>query len=558
MGIVVSTLIFLLSHEETRDPSLRAAVVFWDTQTGIIVKTLDGIHGKTFVRIEYSGDGGTINAIQDNQTFHTYHGQNYGKLCSGLLLPPRRLPGALWAERESVRFSTSHKSGRYLVIEVHEIQPTSIPPLRKLESLPVPFRQGKLYFSPACFCASIVAENEVIILDVRSSKVLFEKKTAQPSYKKFQGRFSPDGRFFICEALTQDICMWENESTRFVPKASLRPRSALRSFKFSPNATSILCWNEETIQLLDPDIRFTPPTPHDSALHHQHGDHIVARSTTNTYIAIARRGQSSVILFDSCSLDTPRRFINAGMEIQDVKIVGETVFVADTYRLASWSLGAGVVARGETIEFGTDTEDVDHLALSMDCSRVFFVANEPETEGPPYHLSVQDSRTGATLAKSRIGFDVGGIGFFPDGHRAWLIEKNQDADQGVESDSYGKWVWGIARGEDSVETEPERVDEWPAGCPWISPGGYCIVDGGRWVMDSGRKLHLLWLPPDWRTERERDTVWDGDFLTLLGDRLEPVIIEFFSQPYPLDSSVRFSDDLDSYSPSDADPPTTFI
>ena len=131
--------------------------------------------------------------------------------------------------------------------------------------------------------------------------------------------------------------------------------------------------------------------------------------------------------------------------------------------------------------FGTDADDVEHLALSMDCSRVFLASTRSETQGPPHHLSVRDTRTGRILAESRIEFDVESIRFFPDRHRVWLIEKQRDVDEDVESDSYGKWVWEIARGDDSAETKPERVDGWPMGCPWISPGEYYIGNGGRWV-----------------------------------------------------------------------------
>jgi len=121
-------------------------------------------------------------------------------------------------------------TGQQLVIEVYEIQPTSesTPPLTKPESLPVPFRQRNLSFSPACFDASFDAEAEVII-----------------------------------------------------------PR--------------------------------------------QHGNHVVAHSTSGTHTAIAWRGRA---LFGSRSPDTPRQFIDAGMKIQDVGIVGGTTFVVDMHRLA--------------------------------------------------------------------------------------------------------------------------------------------------------------------------------------------------------------------------------
>ena len=496
--------------------------------------------------MEYSGDGGTITAIQENHIFHTYDGQDYEKLCSGTLLPSKHSPCALWAEGESTRFSTSFKTGQQLVIDIREIQPTSDPPLTKLESLPVQFRQGKLFFSPASFHASFITETEVVIIDVRSSEVLSQVKTPQPSYKP-QGRFSPDGRFFVCETLTQEIRVWENTPTGYVSRDPLIPRSMFRNFKFSPNAASVLCWNQETIQLLDPDIRVTPPAPHESTPHRQHGDHIVAHSTSGIHTAITRRGQSIVKLFDSHLPDAPRQSIDTGMEIQDIKFLGEIVFVADTCRLKNWRLEAGVATIGETTVFGTDEDDVHHLALSKDCSRVLLVTSGPETQDPFYHLSVRSTRTGSILAESKIEFYVDGIGFFPDGHRVWLIEEHQDVVQDAESYSYSNWMLEIPKGEGSSKTEPRKVEEWPEGCPWISPSGYCIGGGGRWVMDSGSKLRLLWLPPAWRAGQESDIVLDGKFLTLLGNRPEPVVIEVSSQSLPLYSSVRLSDTQDPHS-----------
>ena len=509
--------------------------------------------------MDYSRDGRTITAIQVNQVFRTYDVRDYRQLCSDALLPPKHAVGALWAEGGSIRYSTRLKTGRQLGIHVHEIRPTSTSPVTELESLRIPFRRGKLFFSPACFHASFVTDTEVIILNVRSpAPVLFETKMAQPQFK-LQGRFSPDGRFFACEALTQDICIWENASTRYMPRDPIKPRSKFQNFQFSPNASWILCWDQEIIQLLDPDIRITPPVLRNSVPQPQRRDHMVTHSTSGTHAAIAWRGQSAVIVFDLHSPDTPRPFgIATGMEVQDVKIVGETIFVADTRGLTSWRLEAGVATKGKTTGFGASADVVHRLALSKDCSWVLFVTSRPETQGPSHHLSVRDTRTRNILAESRIDFDVDDIGFFPDGHRVWFVEKHRDVDEDVESYSYGNWVWEIPKGEGSAETKPERTDEWPADCPWTSPPEYYIGDGGRWVMDSGSKLHLLWLPPTWRRGKEWDRRWDGNFLTLLGDRPEPVIIKLSPPSLPLDSSVRLSDTSDPYSPpSDTDDSTRF-
>ena len=58
-------------------------------------------------------------------------------------------------------------------------------------------------------------------------------------------------------------------------------------------------------------------------------------------------------------------------------------------------------------------------------------------------------------------------------------------------------------------------------------GGYLIGNQpGEWIADlAGNKL--LWLPPNWRSNRPGDVRWNGDSLALVGgDRSEPAIIRF--------------------------------
>jgi len=519
---------------QSSNSPLRTKIIVWDTRTGIVVKNLYMFQGEPFVRIEYSGDGGAIIAIQENQAFSIYDGRNYERLSSGSLRPSHRhFPGTLWVRGESIRFSTGLTTGQQLTINIHEVLPTSIPPVVDVESLPVLFRHGKLFFSPARFHASFVTETEVIIIDARNSEVLFQTKAPKPLYKP-QGCFSPDGRFFVCETLAQEICIWENTPTGYDPRDRLRPRSVFRNFMFSPTATSILCWDQETIQLLDPDVRVSSPLPRESVSRHHHGGHVAAHSASGDHTAIAWRGRSAVTLFDPC-LDAPRRFLDTGMEIQDIKIVGDTLFVADTRQLASWRLGVRRETIVETVVLDTGVGDVHRLVLSKDCSRIFLVTSGSETQDFSRSLFVRDVKTGSILAESTIEFDVDGIGFFPDGCRVWFAEKREDAVRDDGPHSHGDWVWKIGKDEGSVTSAPERVDKWPADCPWMPPAEYSVGDGNQWVIDSRSKLPLLWLPPTWRTGREWDRRWDGNLLTVLGDRPEPVIIELPSPSLPIHS-----------------------
>jgi len=538
--MAISTLIFPSSRESPSNSPFRTAIVVWDTRTGFVVKNLSRFRGEPFVRIEYSGDGGILIAIQGSQAFSTYDGRNHEQLCTGTLRPtPRHFPGTLWVQGESILFSTGLITHKQLVIGIHKVRQTSAPSVADVESLPVPVRRGELFFSPARFHVSFVTGTEVVILDARSSEVLLQTEESKPLYKP-QGCFSSDGHFFACETLAQEICIWENTPTGYVPRDRLRPRSAFRNFTFSPTVTSIMCWDQEAIQLLDPDVRVSS-LPHESAPHRQHGDHVVVHSSSGGHTAIARRGQSAVTLFDP-RLDAPRRFLDTGMEIQDIKIVGDTILIADTCQLASWRLETGRETITKTVVFDTGVGDVHRLVLSKDCSRIFLVTSGPETQGTSRNLFVRNVKTGSILAESTIEFDVDCIGFFPDGCRVWFVEKHEDVVRDDGPYPYSNWVWEIGKDEGSATSMPERVDEWPAGCPWMPPTEYCVGDGNQWVMDSRSKLPLLWLPPTWRTGKEWDRRWDGNFLTVLGDRPEPVIIELPSPSLPLHShSPHLSD-----------------
>lgn len=147
--------------------------------------------------------------------------------------------GAHWVYKESLRFATSPKADWGIAINIQELQPTSGLPLSVIKSFPVPCRDGWFSFSLVSFHAFFVDEIDVIILDIRDSKVLFQTNAGQLLYKG-PGHFSPDGRFFACGTLWEGICLRENTSTGYVPRSNLRPRLPFNRFSFSPVAISIL------------------------------------------------------------------------------------------------------------------------------------------------------------------------------------------------------------------------------------------------------------------------------------------------------------------------------
>ena len=138
------------------------------------------------------------------------------------------------------------------------------------------------------------------------------------------GHFSPDGRFFACGISREEICIWENTSTGYVPWSDLRPRLQIEGFSFSPIKISILSWGSGGVQLLHPDNRVNPSPLSRTESHRQSRNHLVACSAGGACIATARQEDSVVT-----AVDPTRQSLNLNVRIRDIKVVDDTVFVTD-------------------------------------------------------------------------------------------------------------------------------------------------------------------------------------------------------------------------------------
>jgi hypothetical protein len=107
----------------------------------------------------------------------------------------------------------------------------------------------------------------------------------------------------------------------------------------------------------------------------KNGDHLVAYSVDGTYIATARQQDSSVtVLFG-----TSQQHIDTGMAIQDIKIVSNTMFVADGHKVLSWDFSSSGVAQSthsayevavSPIDPSHKVHAIDFCALSNNCSQI--------------------------------------------------------------------------------------------------------------------------------------------------------------------------------------------
>jgi len=515
-------------------PSYRvvSTVVVWDVQTGVVISNimigplrLDGI--------EFCGNETIILISKRNITLHTYDVLKGTQLFE-VVVSPLHTHKLLthWVNRESFLFATSSETGGEIAIDIQTLQPTSNPPFLVVKSFLVPHHDRICSFSPVSFHALFLTDGEVFILDVRDSKILLRiEAMAQLDYVK-PGRFSPDGRFFACITSVGDIRVWKSTSAGYVPWSTPRPRFLPMDnggFLFSPTATSILSWNEVGIQLLDNHLR--PPPPNKISLPRPRGNHLVAYSADGTRIVTARRGDSVVTVLRSF-LDTPKQRINTDMEIQDIKIFDNDVFVLDMHALISWNLegGAQGVRRAtldETFAPDIDPDTVEHLALFDDCARVVVVVAWEA-------IFLCDVMAQDILNEYSLDYTlcyISDIQFSPDGGHLWLISK---APEIYDRDEYG--TLDVTDDWSSVDLTSAKMPQDGRSWDGLFPLGYHIRDRFEWVEDPrGRKL--LWLPPDWRTECRADARWDGDFLALVTTcHPEPLIVKF--QPQPLLSHSR--------------------
>ena len=235
-------------------------IVVWDIKTGAIVKDIEIGGVQDFTRIMFSGHYTVTFVTNYRKTFRTYNALNGALLYEGEILPQSyRWLDVDREHGESFRFATVGSDDGKPVININQLQPTSTPPCRIVESFIVP-HQFKLHrfnpsFSLASFHASFVIGTEITVLDVRDSKILLR---TGPIYQSFvPGRFSPDGGFFAVDEGT--IRVWKNTSAGYTPWSCLEPRFHSRSFSFSPTAISILAWYGRGVQLLDNHTHIPSP-----------------------------------------------------------------------------------------------------------------------------------------------------------------------------------------------------------------------------------------------------------------------------------------------------------
>ena len=438
--------------------------------------------------------------------------------------------GGCWAQEDTLQFAISLKATRGSVINIYELQPTLAPPLYMLSSFHIPFTIKEFSFSPVSFHASFMTLGGVIVLDVRTSQLLLKTK-ATLLYPSQLPEFSPNGHFVACQTFDHEIHIWQNGPDGYIPWCNLRARLPFGGFSWSPTSALILGWSLEGIRLLHPN-NHSPPLSNKAEPHLKGKNYLVAYSADEAYIATTKEGDSVVTVLD-CLWGTTPQLINTDMEIMDIKIVDNAVFVIDRCRIVSWNLGAAGMVHSAcdavtTILFISNTY-LDNLRLSPDCS---LVAHGFESRLELY--GVQDQEGHSFYCDSFLR----DVQFSLDGHQVWVLtSSNYGRDLkvrklGVE-DLRRIWVKGD-KTEWPLPPGDRLHDEWS----WVNlfSYGYYVKSDSEWVTNS-RGSKQLWLPPAWRIRNCKEFRWNGNFLALpSGTHPTPIIIKFQPQstpPYPL-------------------------
>ena len=497
----------------------------WDLQTGA---TIDEPETRDFGKLAFSANGGNVNFFKNRGDLLRYSVLRYEWLGQGFEFPQSYESGAHWIHEDTLRIATSFETDGVYVVEIQEVQPTSTPSLHLLASFPAPPHESGFSFSPASYHASFGTGMEIIVLDVRDSRVLLRTEVARAHPQSLE-RFSPDGRFFACGVSEREIRVWQNTPTGYVPWSNLRSRLPFEGFSFSPTTPSILTWGPGGIQLLYPDDRLSPPSPDNGRPNHQQRDHLVAYSADHAHIATARKEDGMITVLDPLS-GTLRRSINTNMEIREIGIVDDTIFVANSRVLAWWDLKTGERAHGTHAVLEAAAIVVDprtrNLAFSHDYSHIAFSVahSHPDAVDAESTVILYDVNAQKIIAERKLANSILAIRFFPNTPRLrllthrWVLPFQQcftSQHSLVELDP-------VEGGGSGAATHSVTADAWP----WVGLFSRGCRIWGQWVVDS-RGSKLLWLPPSWRAKRWDEARWDGSFLALLDGRYElPIIIEF--------------------------------
>ena len=443
-------------------------------------------------------------------------------------VPEGRMIYPIWTHDEYLQFATIDPKS----ITIWQSPFTLEHPPVEVATLPVPdgiTDADQFLFLPSRSRLAFILKDTIQVWDVRASKLLLKsdltwdwRVSLNSGEDDFPwGSFSSDGRFFAYITTVEEVCVWKESSTHYLlhQRLSFFASSPFLRPRLSPNGESIFAllalkihrWHTRD-QVLSPSSVSTA----DSYRHH----FILEFSLDENFAAFARRKQSMVTIIDLQSGE-PKWNADMGVEIDCLRVAGDTVIVVSKNSIVTWNLPGGDrtfdasinnIVRATILDRSSPSYDLGepcHMSISTDLSHIVVARISP------FSLEVDDVFTGSCLASITTKHRVVPL-FTRDGREVW-------------ADRYTPEEWKqyeiIEDGESgAIELKLQSIPHPQHEFFQDSSPGYTITDGG-WVLSPSQK-RLLWLPHRWRSNKW-NRAWGGQFLGLLHSELsEVVVLEF--------------------------------
>ena len=534
----------MLTHSGHHDhPSERKVfVVTWDLQTGGVISAIERpvdnyYPGKAY--ITYSTNGKTVGVLHWylNATTISIYNVASGIYSHDVYHAPDRIPTTnlrqpgynfpwytIWTHGESLRFVTAAPTA-VITWEVGfdpgatltEIGSLSFPESHKPTVL-TPDLKVEVHFHPASHRLALFRRKtlgELLVWDVQESKSLLHS-TDTSFYPRMT--FSSDGRFFACPTDEFQVYLWKESSTGYVLHGILTRGTPDITPFLSPNG-ELLFTHDGSVTQLWHTKGFTP-TPSGALPQARRIENFVLDFLPGSSLAaVARRKDDTVAVLDLES-GIPRWTIDAGMEVDGLRVIGETVAVIGGEKVTAWNLPGGILFSGDrmgvedsvrTIRFGRVGSSVIAASVSFDFGYIAVLCGERLPL-----LKICNTSSGKNIFSAPITGRT--LWFLPDGRSVGLV-----------SDGNQREVVKITTQDTLEQSKPlGDIENGQWGCPHESSGGYKVTNDGWIISPSGKRL--LMLPPHWRSGTAR-RVWNGKFLGLLHGTLpEAVILELGPPP----------------------------
>ena len=477
-------------------------IVIWDTQTGGVVRRIECEVTGDELELVWSLDGMTIGTISPWGSavcpVHTYEVASGAIQSSGALQSLD--PGQLWAHEGSFRVMTTAEDYRGSMINIFEVGSA----LTRVEQFPIQSYSSLGVFSPTTYRISVLIDNVLFVLDVRSSDVLL-----QETGRHLRHSFSPDGTFFA--ALRSGyFFIWRYTSGNYTRWREFRQTSA--ALQFSPTLSSVLSSNHARLHIFHLD---SPASLAMESVVKTHGRLQETFSPDGTYIVTAHQGESIVAITNLDSRrPSPSQFIDTNLKIKAVALTGNVLLVGGQGTVVAWLLtekGAVDGVSGNTVAGRKDSLWIN--ALPGPTLQGSPVGTPQSWAGRYYHdddlvFSVEGETATVILNRSevrvyhtRTGDILGGLDQAPRsriGHFNYVFPD--------QCERYHR---------DLFERRGRLEYDWPVSKTTLR---------GGWVKDPEGK-HRSWLHTRWRSPQTIDWLQNATTLQLKISS-ELIIIKF--------------------------------